>query len=455
MLRSLALLCLVYHVSAQSVGQGVSKSTYSTSDPVAAWTWMKKYLVDSSGNDLWCTPSDECTNNICTCDAGWTIPQGRVYLKSSSSYSCGSCWSHAGCGFGLHHVNVSGHLTTGGMDTATVEGEFTTKLADMDTRYDSFLDYNVVLSTTELSNYKTTFAAAGIKTHTGTWSSETTNTDYTSLLVQVPNTQMVIEFVQASSGVNLTLSADEPPPTQMEQRVSDKVLGTINTGNTALGALAVNRGASSYGIGKVSDFYTGMGATATLDRTEVGATGSASTKKCFLWTGATTEVCYTNRPDTDTKGDFTTCKFEDMLNTVHHNLMSDHPLCGMDKWEDNHYAIDSHTADTSKIVSYIDSAKPYHYCEAAMGPGAGGNSLHYVWDPVGWGIQLDMQFSSAPSDCSSRRSAAQVFPLAENSRKLLSRGTSNPACDASTDCATPPPTPVTTACGAPANSSAL
>lgn len=46
----------------------------------------------------------------------------------------------------------------------------------------------------------------------------------------------------------------------------------------------------SAGIGKVSDFYTGMGATATLDRTEVGATGSASTKKCFLWTGATTEV---------------------------------------------------------------------------------------------------------------------------------------------------------------------
>ena len=31
--------------------------------------------------------------------------------------------------------------------------------------------------------------------------------------------------------------------------------------------------------------------------------------------------------------------------------------------KDNHYAIDSRGADTSGIVSYINSAKPYHYCE--------------------------------------------------------------------------------------------
>ena len=54
----------------------------------------------------------------------------------------------------------------------------------MDTRYDAFLDYNVVLSTTELAHYKSTFKTDGVKTHTGTWSTSK-GVQYTSLLVQV------------------------------------------------------------------------------------------------------------------------------------------------------------------------------------------------------------------------------------------------------------------------------
>ena len=50
-------------------------------------------------------------------------------------------------------------------------------------------------------------------------------------------------------------------------------------------------------------------------------------------------------------------------NYVGHNDIG-HPLCGVDKWEDNHYAIDSMNADTSSIIDYIDSKKPYYYCES-------------------------------------------------------------------------------------------
>jgi len=444
--RALLMLAVCQQISAQSVGDGVSKSTYSTSDPVAAWNWMNKYLKSSSGDELVCTPSDECTDNVCDCAASgstpeWKIQQGRVFLLASGS-TCSACSSHAGCGFGLHHVNVSNHLTTGGLSTAEVETYFTTKLADMDTRYDSFLDYNVVLSTSELSYLKKTFAADGVKTHTGTWSSGSLETSYTSLLVHVPNTQMVIEFVQEGT---FPVADGESAPTQMEQRVSDRALASIDATSTVFAALAVNRAASEYAISKIEDFYTGMGATVSLSSTGLGATGTTTTKKCILWPGATTEVCYTNRADTETKGDWKVCNFEDSLNTVHNNLMLDNPMCGQDKWEDNHYAIDSRTVSTSKIASYIDSAKPYHYCEAT----GSSTSLHYVWDPTGWGIQLDISPGSAPSDCSSRR--------AGNSRRLLQPGkggggggggggTSNPACTASTECATPSPTAITSAC---------
>merc|ERR1712151_1003327 len=141
-----------------------------------------------------------------------------------------------------------------------------------------------------------------------------------------------------------------------------------------------------------------MGTKLSLDSSENGVT-----KKCFLWTGATVDVCYTQRDDSATKGSWKVSDFEDMLNTVHKNIMDGYPFCGMDKWIDNHYAIDSRTADTSSIVSYIDSNKPYHYCKSGGMSGRSGHSttsVHYIVDPCGWGIQLDMSFSSSPSDCS-------------------------------------------------------
>ena len=99
--------------------------------------------------------------------------------------------------------------------------------------------------------------------------------------------------------------------------------------------------------------------------------------------------------DDATTGSFKVGDFEDMLHTVHNNLIVGYPLCGMDKWEDNHYAIDSFSADTSAILSYVESANVTHLCTSQ----GGSTSLHYVVDPTGWLIQLDLGFSSAPSDC--------------------------------------------------------
>ena len=80
-----------------------------------------------------------------------------------------------------------------------------------------------------------------------------------------------------------------------------------------------------------------------------------------------------------------------MLNNVHKNILEGHPLCGTDKWADNHYAIDSQTHDTSTIITYINSKKAYYYCEASSKGEASSARLHYVFDPCGWGVQLNMK----------------------------------------------------------------
>ena len=142
----------------------------------------------------------------------------------------------------------------------------------------------MVLSTTELSHYKSTFTADGIKTHTGTWSTSS-GKKYTSLLVQVPSTQMVIEFVQETT---LAMSEAELTSTKMEQRVSDQALASIDTeAGSVLQALAVNRAASEYAMSQLEGFYTGMGASVSHSVTE-----DSMTKKCFLWPGATTEAFF-------------------------------------------------------------------------------------------------------------------------------------------------------------------
>merc|ERR1719235_332093 len=181
--------------------------------------------------------------------------------------------------------------------------------------------------------------------------------------------------------------------------------------------VSVNRAVSAAVFAKLDDFYvTGMGTKKVSDDTDES---TGYTRKCYLWTGAEVDICFINRADSETKGDWKVADYENMLNTVHNNIIVGYPFCGMDKWEDNHYAIDSFSADTSSIISYIDKNKVPHICESGGG-GSGGSGLHYIIDPTGWGIQADLSFSSQPSDCTT----------AHQFRRLQPGG--NPACEPGT-----------------------
>merc|ERR1712136_383269 len=99
------------------------------------------------------------------------------------------------------------------------------------------------------------------------------------------------------------------------------------------------------------------------------------TRLCFLWSGAKGDVCFTNRADESTAGSFKPKDFETMLHTVHSTLLTN-PNCAMDRWVDNHYAMDLRQGN----------------CDGLM---------NYVVDPSGWGIQLDMRTSVSVPGCSS------------------------------------------------------
>merc|ERR1712046_432065 len=229
---------------------------------------------------------------------------------------------------------------------------------------------------------------------------------YSSLLVQIPGSQLILELVQKTS---LVLAEGEVS-VQMEQRVPDSILSdqddrlsgeaVSDTTSDYIVSLVVNRAASSTAMSKLEDFYVGgMGTTKTHDATENGAT-----KKCFLWPGASVNICFTNRDDSETSTSFKVGDLEDMLNSAHKTIIDGHPWCPMDRWFDNHYAIDSHTVDSSKILSYINSAKPFHTCGSNPMRGTG---LSAIFDPTGLGIQMDTG-TGLPNGCSSLASTSNV-----------------------------------------------
>jgi hypothetical protein len=340
-----------------------------------------------------------------------------------------------GNGFGLHLVNVSNHLTTGGLSVSEVESQFELKLGDMSV-FDSFMDFNAQFYTPALATYVKAFEDDDVPLYKTSWTYE--KQTWTSVFIHVPNTQLTIELIQDVELDGVTETSEIPRIGAKSYAVAKAV--TTSPSSKIVTSLAVNRAVSSATFKKLDDFYvTGM----KTEKVDVAESGDVS-RVCYLWTGASVNICFYNRPGTATKGDWKVSDFESMLNTVHSNILGKNPLCGEDKWFDNHYAIDSRTQDTSNIVPYIEQNNVLHYC-AAMGPFSS-VSLHYVIDPtgtflffflfcfdilvltnhkhayVGWGIQLDLSFDSTPSDCSSSSSFG--------ARRQL--GTFNPACDPGT-----------------------
>jgi len=221
--------------------------------------------------------------------------------------------------------------------------------------------------------------------------------------VQVPKSQMIIELIGDSTLDQASALTLEPRMTtaRMSQVKSSPPEGDLLT------AVAVSRLVSDMEL--IDDFYTnGVQATQTQQYSQGG-----TTRHCYQWPGSKGDVCFVQRADSATSGAFKAKDFEEMLKAVRANYEGKNPECGMDRWEDNHYAVDLMQASFSKLGSYIENSsgdkKVYYQC----GGGPMGNGPHYISDPTGWFIQADFSFSSNLCSSSSRRLQQHKGPNCE------------------------------------------
>ena len=138
--------------AAQGTGNGISKATYACNDPTSGHVWLQKYLgaLDAL---------DECSGDVCSCEAtdtgeAWGVQQGRVELLQNSSNS-------VQLQFGLHLVNSTAHVTTGGHSVSHMESIVAGKLAGLES-FDGWLDYSVTVFVAALDRKVAEFDDDGV-----------------------------------------------------------------------------------------------------------------------------------------------------------------------------------------------------------------------------------------------------------------------------------------------------
>jgi len=225
-----------------------------------------------------------------------------------------------------------------------------------------------------------------------------------SAFVHVPNSQMIIELMSNES----SLLAARNDLMSLEQRLSPTRLEDLASRpplrRGLLQPVRVSRAATD--LNALDTFYIdGMRTTPTLklDSSDVSS-------RCYEWPGANADVCFVRRPDTATSGDFKVGMFEAMLKNVAKNVVTS-PSCNMNRWADNHYALDIFDGSFDYIIDYVDAHSSVLYQCADFGV----TGLHYIYDPTGWAVQLNMNFSKPPRGCSTQRRArslsASVNPM--------------------------------------------
>lgn len=79
--------------------------------------------------------------------------------------------------------------------------------------------------------------------------------------------------------------------------------------------------------------------------------------------------------------------FEAMLKNVAKNVVTS-PSCNMNRWADNHYALDIFDGSFDYIIDYVDAHSSVLYQCADFGV----TGLHYIYDPTGCVLTLPRRF---------------------------------------------------------------
>ena len=300
-------------------------------------------------------------------------------------------------GFGIHLVNVWASSTKGGLEIAELETKFASAIGDW-TTYSPLMDYGVAFYAVDLDAYAERFDADGVPALKAKWT-DGDGATYYSLLFRVPHSVLVIELISDALD-----GGDDG--VELETRMSPRAIARMKkeakaTPNNLLYEVNVQRATTN--LSAVTEFYTtALNTTVTLDTKRGGAE-----RKCFMWgpdpTGddwALADVCFVERAATDdADADFTVQNFQDNMWAVH-EANFDGPSRG-DKYNDFHYAMDGDGLQPAKVNGdYLSNwfkehtpvlADHYFYYLCVQ---------HYIVDPTGWSIQVDLDFTEEYPGCS-------------------------------------------------------
>jgi len=385
-------------------GSGIAKSTYSASDPIANFAFMTKYLP------VHCQDAFTTCNDTFKCG---TSGRGALCTDDACTYD------NFGA-FGIHTVNLTAR-PHGGTDNIDVENHFYHKLqtgfkAGM---YDSFMDYSLVLYAASLDHYVAAFEADHVPHLMLQWNDDMGQLWF-SLIVQVAKSQLVLELVSS----DMPNSASAHMIEDDLQRLPASIFASADVHAKPLGVvtpLAVSRATSS--MEAVQDFYVND-LFSTVNHTQ--SVGDIA-MKAYLMPGASALMRFIQRPSSATAPGFTVADLEAAKHAAHRMAMDDE-FCGVDKWIDNHVALDQSMYKLDAFKANFDSHNiKYHVfgdCTNSTKPGPGTNM--YVVDPTGDSVQLDGQWVQCPQGGSgdalqnpcSQGVCTQFAPSAQCSQQL-------------------------------------
>eukprot|EP00656_Telonema_subtile_P005667 TRINITY_DN12585_c0_g1_i3.p1 TRINITY_DN12585_c0_g1~~TRINITY_DN12585_c0_g1_i3.p1 ORF type:complete len:447 (-),score=102.25 TRINITY_DN12585_c0_g1_i3:54-1394(-) len=373
-LHWLTTALLVAVASADHYGSGMSKSTTSASRPIDNFNWLAKYLP------VQCQDSSTVCNTSFTCGSS-----GRGALCTNEECK----WESLS--FGLHLVNMSAR-PYGTTDNFEVENHFTAKLSRAMRRgqYDSFMDQSTVLYAGSIDGYLEAFGRDQVDHSLLVWQDDKGQTWY-SVIVQVDQSQLVLELVTGKK------------PTESGRAVTDSlirlpssVFAANNVSGVSAGLLiALGVSKTTTNLPAMRDFYLNE-LHAAKNHSYSSPDGSVLLD-CYQLPGANALVRVIQRPPSASHGSFSVASLEEVKNEAHRMAHVDQ-FCGVDKYYDNHLALDQSLWVLDSFKSNFDkSNRTYHIfgdCKASSAPGPGTNI--YVAEPSGDTLQLDGQWDNCP-----------------------------------------------------------
>lgn len=299
--------------------------------------------------------------------------------------------------FGVHAVNCKWH-PQGKCDVADIEAGWQTKFGDF-TEYTPLMDNNLGVWANSLQEVLDNFDKDGIKYFPMRFSYA--GKEYYSAITN-PCGYALIEFFSDEIG---TLSAQSFHRTDLRMNFDDWNGPHSPTTSNPLGIypIKISRATSEPKLDEVALFYKDLFNT-SVTHNETFSDGARSLTLKFPATlvgPVRIPVQLWSRPEKPAASadcnEWTVAKWEEYLISTHETEMRG-PSCGMDRWLDNHFAINCNDPVSCDTANYVAGFEKYGIKYRVDPFGEEANPLWFVYsyDPSGQGVELHFSHWTNP-----------------------------------------------------------